>query len=160
MNIEFKGMDNLLKKLEALGGSVAKATVDGTNKTLQDITADAKNNCPVDTGQLRDSIEPYGDAHKAKEQNGTVAGAAGTNVEHGPYIEFGTGQRGAESPSPPKYDGDLSYTEAKVGKDGEGHPYMGMPAQPYLWPAYLAHESELPDNIKKAADEEIRRLAK
>jgi len=40
-------------------------------------------------------------------------------------VEFGTGQRGAGSPAPPKWDGPLSYRE----------DWAGMAAQPYMVPA-------------------------
>jgi HK97 gp10 family phage protein len=164
MNFEIKGLDSLMHKIEALGGCTTKAATTGLNKTLQDITTDAKENCPVDTSQLRDSIEPYGEAHKAKEQGGVVSGAAGTNVEHGPYVEFGTGPVGEATAVSGKYPETLAYTQKGwtycSEKLGQFIHTRGQPAQPYLWPAYEAHAKELPDNIKKAADEEIRGLAK
>lgn len=162
MGFEFKGIDSLMAKLGALGGNVAKAATDGVNKTLMDITADAKANAPEDTGQLRESIEPYGDAHKAKVQDGVISGAAGTAVEHGIYVEFGTGPVGEETPVADKYPGDLSYTQKGWTYHSEKLDKFihtnGQPAQPFLWPAYEAHAQELPDNIKKAADIEVRGL--
>jgi phage gpG-like protein len=44
---------------------------------------DAKRNCPVDTGRLRQSI-----THRIEGSTGIV----GTNVEYAPYVEYGTGK--------------------------------------------------------------------
>lgn len=42
----------------------------------------AKDDCPVDTGRLRNSI-----SHKVEEQEEAVY--IGTNVEYAPYVEYG-----------------------------------------------------------------------
>ena len=46
------------------------------------VEAQAKVNCPVDDGQLRQSI--------GSEVKGNI-GAIGTNVEYAPYVHQGTG---------------------------------------------------------------------
>ena len=46
----------------------------------------AKQDCPVDTGQLRASI--------THEVEGLV-GVVGTNVEYAVYVEYGTGEKAA-----------------------------------------------------------------
>lgn len=45
----------------------------------------AKKLCPVDTGRLRNSI-----AHTVKIERRESAAYIGTNVEYGPFVEFGT----------------------------------------------------------------------
>ena len=47
-----------------------------------EVEAEAKRNCPVDTGRLRNSITT------AKE--GKTTAYVGTNTEYAPYVEFGT----------------------------------------------------------------------
>ena len=79
----------------------------------------AKQNCPVNDGQLRQSI-----SHIVEGTKGEV----GTNVEYAPYVEVGTGiysteGNGRQTP--------WSYKDAK----GEWHTTKGMKAQPYLKPA-------------------------
>lgn len=49
----------------------------------------AKDLCPVDTGNLRNSI-----THTVDEKNG--AAYIGTNVEYGPYVELGTAKQAAQ----------------------------------------------------------------
>lgn len=46
----------------------------------------AKAKCPVDTGNLRNSI-----THKVVEDGSDVICYVGTDVEYGPYVELGTG---------------------------------------------------------------------
>lgn len=162
MNIEIRGLDRLSEKLEKLGSSLEKAAISGMNKTLQDITADAKDSAPVDTGELRDSYEPYYEAHKPQENGGVITGMAGSNCEHAVYVEFGTGPVGETTPAQGKYPGSLSYTQKGwTYYDEKKQQFVhtrGQPAQPTLYPATVAHEKELPENIKKYADEEVKKL--
>jgi HK97 gp10 family phage protein len=164
MEFKLEGLNSLMKKLDDLGGSISTATISGVNKTLQDITTTAKENAAVDTGQLRESIESYGDEHKAVEKDGVVSGAAGTNLEYGPYVELGTGPVGESTAVEDKYPGAVAYTQKGwtyySEKLGCFIHTLGQPAQPFLYPASQVHAKELPVNIKKAAEAEIRRLAK
>lgn len=87
-----EGMNELLANLSALGGNVKESCRKGLERGAKKIQRNAKYLAPVDSGQLRNSI-------KTKSQT-TQEGAEAqvfTNVEHAPYVEFGTGQRGAES---------------------------------------------------------------
>lgn len=79
----------------------------------------AKVKCPVDDGQLRQSI--------TYEIEGTT-GVIGTNVEYAPYVEYGTGiyaTKGGGRTTP------WVYKDAK----GNFHTTSGMKAQPFLMPA-------------------------
>ena len=83
----------------------------------------AKRLCPVDTGNLRNSITHKVDAH---------AGAAyiGTNVEYAPYVELGTGvYTSGGRPTP------WVYQDAK----GNWHMTNGQRAQPFIKPAVADH---------------------
>ena len=76
----------------------------------------AKMYCPVDTGQLRNSI-----THTVTDNVGYI----GTNVKYAPYVEFGTGVwakdgNGRETP--------CSYKDAK----GEWHTTAGQHPNPFL----------------------------
>lgn len=81
------------------------------------VSQEAKAIVPVDTGALRDSIavvEPV-------DSGSAVEGKVEATMHYAPYVEFGTGERGASSPG------------AGPGPYTPGWP--GMPAQPYLRPA-------------------------
>lgn len=83
------GLDNLLKRLDKLAGNAA--VMKGIEKACLRVEASAKENATqsVDSGFLRASID-----HKLipAELKGTI----GTNVEYGPYIEFGTSKQPAQ----------------------------------------------------------------
>lgn len=92
----------------------------------------AKQNCPVNDGQLRQSI-----THKVDNKRGEV----GTSVEYAPYVEIGTGiysteGNGRQTP--------WSYRDAK----GEWHTTKGMEAQPYLKPAVEKNKGRIIDCFK------------
>ena len=93
----------------------------------------AKQNCPVDDGQLRQSI-----THTVEGTKGEI----GTSVEYAPYVEVGTGiysteGNGRQTP--------WSYEDA----NGEWHTTEGMVAQPFLKPALEENRSKILDCFKE-----------
>ena len=86
----------------------------------------AKDLCPVNTGNLRNSI-----SHKVDE--GEPAAYIGTNAEYAAYVEFGTGAYSSLGGGTPK--SHWVY----MGDDGEFH--IGKPMKPraYLKPAVANH---------------------
>ena len=83
-------LDKLLKKLEKLENPKA-AINKGIEKGCLLVEGTAKQNCPVDTGNLRASI-----THEVNEGEGIV----GTNVEYASFVEFGTSK---QAPQPYLY---------------------------------------------------------
>ena len=77
----------------------------------------AQGYCPVETGALRDSITASVDSGGK-----TVVGKVTTSLDYAPYVEWGTGQRGAESP------------DAGAGPYNPNWP--GMSPRPYMRPAF------------------------
>ena len=86
----------------------------------------AKSLCPVDTGNLRNSI-----SHRVNSEE--PAAYVGTNSEYGAFVELGTGKYypgGRQTP--------WVYQDAK----GNWHLTHGQRAKPYLKPAVADHGSE------------------
>lgn len=84
----------------------------------------AKKLCPVDTGNLRNSI-----THTVAD-NGERAAYVGTNSEYAVYVECGTGvyyPGGRQTP--------LVYQDAK----GDWHLTHGQRAKPFIKPAVAEH---------------------
>lgn len=81
--------------------------------------------CPVDTGNLRNSI-----SHDSDEETAIV----GTNVEYAPYVEYGTGKHaeGGGRSTPWRYQ----------DSDGNWHTTSGQKPQPFLRPAIADHTDE------------------
>lgn len=93
----------------------------------------AKRLCPVDTGNLRNSI-----AHKVDAENTTAY--IGTNSEYAAYVELGTGKYyPGGRPTP------WVYQDAK----GKWHLTHGQRAQPYLKPAVADHAQTYRKIIEK-----------
>lgn len=94
----------------------------------------AKKLCPVDTGNLRNSI-----THMVDEQEPAVI--IGTNSEYGGYVELGTGiyaEGGGGRPTP------WVYQDAK----GNWHYTRGNKAQPFLKPAAADHAGQYRDILE------------
>ncbi len=139
-NFDLSGLDNLLDGLAKLGsGGVEEAVRQGLYDAALELQVDAKNNVPVaekDGGRLRDSIciTEIPDGYDV-----------GTNVEYAIYQEFGTGQRGD-----PSVDHVTEKEHIKNGKGtGEFYPYMGIPPQPYIYPALEKVKKKVPDYIEE-----------
>lgn len=93
------------------------------------IEGDAKLRCPVDLGNLRNSIN-----YKVDENELSVI--IGTNVEYAAYVEFGTGEFAEDGEG---RKGGWFYVNDK----GETHFTFGNKPQPYLRPALLENEEEI-----------------
>lgn len=146
MSENIKGLSSLLQKLNRLGGNSLTTLEKSMSKNIKLIQGEAKELCPVDTGDLRNSINT-----KVEVTGTTVKGIIYTNSDHAPYQEFGTGQRGAESQSPPKADDvELSYRE----------DWIGIPAQPFLYPALKNNEDKVKELIGKDIKKTISEVAK
>lgn len=127
-----KGIDSLSKKLsqkqldpEALQRALTKSALL--------VEATAKLNCPVDTGQLRQSI-----THNVYSDFAEV----GSPYNYAPYIEHGSGlfavnHDGRQTP--------WSYQDSK----GEWHTTVGQKPQPFLQPAFDANRKAILDIFKK-----------
>lgn len=113
---EIINLDKLNYKLETLAKlDVSKAL----NKACLVVENEAKRLCPVDTGDLRNSI-----THEVDDGVGIV----GTNKEYAPYVEFGTGIFAVEGNG---RDTPWSYQD----DEGNWHTTIGQKPQPFLEPA-------------------------
>jgi len=94
------------------------------------ILALAQERVPVDSGELRDS-----GSVTATEDGKTVYVSVDFTARHAPFVEYGTGARGASSPGA----GDVPYNLN----------WAGMPAQPYLRTAWELMEGQEAEFIKR-----------
>ena len=118
--------ENLLKFIETVFPQRIESALE---KASLIVVRAAKEKCPVDDGQLRQSI-----THEVvKEKDGLVA-YVGTNVEYAPYIEKGTGIYNADGRKTP-----WSYQDVK----GDWHTTKGMKEQPFLQPALDENRAEI-----------------
>lgn len=135
---EIENLDKLISKLDKMSskGNLQQML----EKACLLVENDAKQKCPVDEGQLRQSI-----THEVDGKDGYV----GTNTTYAPYVEIGTGifsSKGTGRQSP------WSFEDAK----GNWHTTVGQKPQPFLKPALEKNRSK----IVKLLDDEIMKGAK
>ena len=131
-----EGVDNLIKKLNNLGGNSVAVVEKSIQQSTSLVLRDANKNAPVNKksggGTLRQSIQ----AETYVSSEG-VQGKVFTNCEYAPYVEYGTGQRGSASPSPPKSPESIKYNT----------DWAGMKAQPYLYPALSENKEAIKEKL-------------
>lgn len=154
--MSINGVDSLMKKFNALGGNANKVLETSIAKQTKLVQGEAKDLCPVDSGDLQQRI--YTDV---KSQQSKVIGKVFTNVEYAAYVEFGTGKKGEESGGD-KYPGPLSYRQDKwlANIPDVGYRWVeGQAAQPYLYPALKNNEELVKKNIASDLEKKIREVA-
>lgn len=110
---EIINLDKLRLKLDSFTQSDIEKAL---NKACLAVENEAKKQCPVDTGDLRNSI-----THEVEDNVGYV----GTNKEYAPYVEFGTGIFSSEGNG---RDTPWSYQD----DEGNWHTTVGQKPQPFL----------------------------
>ena len=128
MSVEFT--DNSKEISDALKAAILR----GLEKCGLVAEGYAKKLCPVDTGNLRNSI-----THAVDEDEPTAI--IGTNSEYAPYVELGTGKY-AEGGRPTPW----AYQDV----NGKWHWTAGNRAQPYLKPAVADHKQTYQNIIEDA----------
>jgi HK97 gp10 family phage protein len=145
--VKVEGLDKLLKKLDKLGGNVEKSTQKALLCGAAVFEAGAKAYCPIDTGQLQESIHT--------QMMDESAASVGTNVKHSIFVEFGTG---------PKGDPSVPHTTKEFWryKDAEGnwHTSHGQPPQPFMRTAFSENKDKAVETVKDSIKDDIEELMK
>ena len=120
--IEFEGLDDVLKGIEALG-STEEIAANMTKATLL-VERSAKQKVPKGIGELGRSI-----TSEVNVAGDTITGIVYTPLEYAPYVEYGTGLF-AEAGNGRK-DVPWHYQD----DEGEWHSTSGQRPKPFLRPA-------------------------
>lgn len=154
MGVKIKNAERLLKKFDEIGNMNVK-------KVIRDCTliveAQAKELCPVDTGDLRGTIHP-----EVKQTDKEVYGRVYTQKWYAPYVEFGTGPKG-NGTYPYQIKGfTLKYRDTKwcypTFDGGRELKYIwtrGQKAQPFMYPALEMNKKHIQKKIDNAIKEHI-----
>lgn len=132
MNVEVKGVDELIVKLQNMADESKIQQQLGLACAL--VERSAKMKAPKDTGALRRSITSKVDG---------LTGIVFTPLEYAPYVEFGTGlfaENGAG-----RKDVPWNYQDDK----GEWHSTRGQKPQPFMRPALNENRTEIIRIIKE-----------
>lgn len=149
MSTEVEIKDNSELCMKALFGAIQSAL----EKIGLVAEGYAKKLCPVDTGNLRNSITHQvvlnGAVTTSPEVinislDGTGEVYIGTNVEYAAYVELGTGSENVAGGRPTPW----VYQDAK----GQWHYTRGNKAQPFLKPAAERHAAQ----YKRILEDELK----
>lgn len=131
MAIELEGAEELIKRLERLGGEEQLNKSLGQACTI--VERAAKQLAPKDTGELRRSI-----TSKVENKQGIIF----TPLEYAPYVEYGTGLFAEEGG---RQDVPWNYQDDK----GEWHSTSGMKPQPYMRPALNQSREDIMKKLRE-----------
>lgn len=142
-----------LLQMKETADSALKAAIQRAGIQVRDA---AVNMCPVDTGELRQSI------HELTEvTDSVITSTVYTNKEYAPYVEFGTGPKGAETHAGISPEVNPVYRSSGwtyMDKDGEFVHTNGQAAQPYMYPALKDNEQRLRNNIRATVRRRIKKV--
>lgn len=168
---EIVNYDRLMAKLHRLSTDVstdiARTGVDNSLKTI--VQPQAKLLAPANEGELRRNIKTKVDLKGSK-----VIGMMYNNLEHAPYVEFGTGPKGAADHSGISPEASISYRTEPwfVHKDqidvgpyrfqevGDFYKMYGQAAQPFIYPALKDNEDRVVKNIGNYVKRRLREVSK
>jgi HK97 gp10 family phage protein len=172
-----KGLDKLMKKCSSLNNAVVGPGLEkAVGASIKMVQGEAKLLCPVDDGELRQSIKASVELREDK-----AIGTAYTNKKYAPYVEFGTGPKGEASHAgiSPEFSPAYSQSpwwihESQVDKetaekyhwffidtpDGRFYQSSGQAAQPFMYPALKNNEDRATRDISGYLKREIRKAAK
>lgn len=152
-----EGADELIEKLNSISNEMKTEILEkAVGQGTQIVRREAVLLCPVDTGELRQSIKTSVEA-AGDEVNGITY----TNKEYAAYVEFGTGPKGEERHSGISPDITPSYTQqgwSYKNDDGEWIYTNGQPAQPFMYPALKNNEDKVTKRVKEVISDELRKL--
>lgn len=140
IRISVEGLSAVEQALSSLGEDMIPNAAKGMRNGLERVVREAKQVCPVDTGELLNSIRA-----EVNEYATFVTGTVGTNKEYAVYVEMGTGDKGRES------GGNGSPVQASYRTK-----WGGMRARPYLWPAWKANREKVLASIRRAVLKGVR----
>ena len=129
LRFEIVGEKELIKQFEKLEDDMRNAVVNNAiDKAGDAVMADAKANVPVDTGELRDSIEKtlrQGNKGGVVEVGSNIGSSAQAHGYYAFFVEYGTSK---------------------------------MPPKPYLRPALDKNKATATDLIKKEIESAVGRF--
>jgi len=112
MNLEWDSQfdpDNMESAFDSMLSEADTRLVEAMTNAGLAIERGAKGRAPVDTGNLRASIESNTET-KAKQ----ITTEVGTNVEYAPFVELGTSTMAAQPFLRPALDAELRSLERKI----------------------------------------------
>lgn len=159
-----EGLNKLMAQFGELGGVIASEHMEkAVANQIKMVQAEAKLMCPVNNGELRNSIKTT-----TEVRDGVVSGICYTNKKYASYVEFGTGPKGEADHAGISPEVSPAYTQspwwihesqidaATAEKykwpsidtpEGRFYKCSGQAAQPFIYPALKNNEERATRNI-------------
>lgn len=155
--IDKRSVKSFIKKLDEIKNTKIEDIIKNASAKIRD---EARIRVPVDTAELQYSIR-----YRIEKKDGDrVVGVIYTNKEYAPYVEFGTGPKGASNHqgiSPevsPRYSPvGWSYFDKDEGK---WWYTTGQKAQPFMYPALHDNRKQMKKYIKNEMRKKLKEVCK
>lgn len=158
-NVQIEGIDDLLKKLKALGGDIKTEGGKAGIRAMLTVEKSAKQKCPIDNGLLRGSIST-----KQVDESDEIQIMCGTNTKYAVYVEFGTGiyaENGQGRKTPWLWKVESRKWANILGvKVGDMVLWRGSHPHPFMRPAWDENKNKVYDDLKKGLESAIKRYTK
>lgn len=175
MSDTVKGLDQLLKKYGSLQAVAEHGVKKAVGQGVKIAQAGAVLMCPVNDGELRQSIRT-----RVEVEKDHVTGTVYTSKKYAAFVEFGTGPSGEADHAgiSPKVHPSYSQSpwwihESQVDEktaeryhwfyidtpDGRFYQCSGQPAQPFLYPGLKDNEELICRKVNEVLASEIRKVS-
>jgi HK97 gp10 family phage protein len=114
-HLDITGINRLVVSFAASTGRVGAAGAMAVRKTAYDIEATSKVFCPVDTGNLRNSIST---TITASGRDAEMTAEIGPTASYGAFVEFGTSRMAPHAYMGPAFDRHAHQLVTAFGKLG------------------------------------------
>ena len=142
VDVTMQGLEAVISKIGNSTELLHNTVLQKAREKSEKMVGIQKENCPVDTSILRESI------HAFVEDNGDVISAGSkTNVSYAAYVEFGTGQAGDANGHP--LDSELGIVRKTE--------WTGQRAHPFMYPGMKAVEPEIKEELGLSVQEVFRK---
>jgi HK97 gp10 family phage protein len=152
INIQVKGLDELISNMGEAGASVIPLTRSALNKSALAIKTRAKANVPVAFGKLKGGL-----SHTVEDD---VRGIVWSKKNYGIFVELGTRPHWAPI-EPLKRWAQLKLGNASLGYAVQKKIAMkGTKAQPFMQPAVIESMQDIRSNFGELAMQLVRIMSK
>ena len=156
-NVEIEGMDNLIKKLEALGGTVVSIRKE-MFQNMGDVADMMARKAPTDTEKLKPNIQVKDDSTDT-ELNVKAGIFAESAINYAIYQEYGTGiyaENGQGRQTPWLWQVKSQKWADIFGIEvGQSVLWHGNQPHPFIRPAWDENKDKIEEKLRKALLKQI-----
>lgn len=138
MGILFSNEDEVFSRITE---QISKGSREGMENACLIVEHDAKEDCPVNDGILRQSI-----THSVELEGNNFVGYIGTNIEYAPYVHQGTGIYAAEG------NGRKEVPWHYKDRQGNWHSTKGIKPTPFIYNSIEKNKERIANAIQEGVE--------